>query len=473
MSNQFSKRGFIRYLKCLIALFFFFKSATIQASPLLLNSSESSSESITSLNPFWLTVSLVFLALAFLGSSIYSRRKSKIVENLVLEQIKLKEQVKDLEQETSIAQKTKQRFLANLSHEIRTPLNGIFGLTSQLKKEKLVDSHQEMVTDVELLTQHLFALVSDVLDFTKMETGGIELDKLNFHLMNEIGPILSFYRKKSSEKGLTFNSHFDGAIPLFFVGDPNRLRQVVNSLLSNALKFTSNGGLQFSCKLDAVKADCYELIIEISDTGKGIPEEQKLLIWDLFHQVNSTNSRETGGIGIGLTLSRKLVEAMGGKLDFWSEEGKGSKFWFSVCLKKGSIPDLLSQNFFNRILLVEDNLINQRVSMFSLKQLGFEVDVADNGRIAVDKFLENPYDLILMDIQMPVMDGLEATRLIREIERQRGVESPVKIVAITANALGEDRKECLNVGIDGFLTKPFNLDKLPVVISHLSESIRT
>ena len=214
-------------------------------------------------------------------------------------------------------------------------------------------------------------------------------------------------------------------------------------------------------------------LIEISDTGKGIPEEQKLLIWDLFHQVNSTNSRETGGIGIGLTLSRKLVEAMGGKLDFWSEEGKGSKFWFSVCLNRGSVPDLLSQNFFNRILLVEDNLINQRVTMFSLKQLGFQVDVADNGRIAVDKFLENPYDLILMDIQMPVMDGLEATRLIREIELQRGVENPVKIVAITANALGEDRKECLKVGIDGFLTKPFNLDKLPVVISHLSESIRT
>lgn len=420
---------------------------------------------------FILLLSLFFVLLSVIGLLLMARNKSRVLSAMQEREQKLLDDIEVLKQETDIAQRTKQRFLANLSHEIRTPLNGIFGLTSQFRKEKLNEEQAEMLNDIELLTQHLHALVSDVLDFTKMETGILELDKVNFHLMNEIGPILSFYRKKCFESGIAFSSHFDSTLPLFYVGDPNRLRQVVNSLLSNAFKFTEAGKIRFSCELESQQPECFNLRFEISDTGKGIPEAQQSLIWDLFHQVNSTNSRSTGGVGIGLTLSRRLVEAMDGDLSFESRENQGSTFTFSVCLKKGISPDLLTQNYFNKILLVEDNLINQRVSMFSLKQLGFNVDVADNGQIALDKFQKNHYDLILMDIQMPVMDGMEATRQIRAIEKQRNVETPVKIVAITANALGDDRKDCVEAGFDGFLTKPFNLEKLPVVISNLRDSL--
>lgn len=419
----------------------------------------------------FLTVCILVLAFAVIGLLFMHRRNKQQIRFLLDADRRLKADNLRLSEETMVAQKTKQRFLANLSHEIRTPLNGIFGLTAQLKKEKLNEGQAEIVQDVELLTQHLFALVSDVLDFTKLETGHLELDKVNFQLMNEIGPILSYYRKKAFEKNLGFSSAIDPSIPLFFVGDPNRLRQVINSLLSNALKFTNAGGIKFQCLLEKQQADCYDLRFSIEDTGSGIPEAQQSKIWDLFHQVNNSNVRENGGIGIGLTLSRRLVHLMGGQLNMESTEGKGSVFSFTVCLKKGSSPDLLSQNYFKKLLLVEDNLINQRVSMYSLRQLGFDVDVADNGRIAVDKFLENQYDLILMDIQMPVMDGLEATRLIRSIEHDKHVESHVKIVAITANALGDDRQSCIDAGIDGFLTKPFNLEKLPVVISHLKDSL--
>ena len=411
-------------------------------------------------------ISLVVIALLF-----RHRKSNRNLQQLQEEILRLTQNVQSLEKETDIAQRTKHRFLANISHEVRTPLNGIFGLTSQLKKEKLSPFQAEMLSDIELLTQNLHALVSDVLDFTKLETGRLELDRLNFHLMNELSPILNFYRKKCQEKGLAFTIQFDNSLPLFFLGDPNRLRQIVNSLLSNALKFTNEGGIHFSCRFEALHAECFDLKIEISDSGKGIPLKQQKLIWDVFHQVNISNSRETGGIGIGLTLSKRLVELMGGSFEFTSDEGKGSTFWFTVCLPKGTVPDLMSQNSFNRILLVEDNLINQRVSMYSLRQQGFEVDVADNGQIAVDKYLSSNYDLILMDIQMPVMDGLEATRMIRSIEKERKVETPVKIVAITANALGDDRQNCLEAGIDGFLTKPFNLEKLPVVISHLKDSL--
>lgn len=421
---------------------------------------------------FWMSVvTIVLLLLVFWLFYLLKKRKQAFISTKT-ENKKLKEQLVVFEQVEDDAQRTKKRFLTNLSHEIRTPLNGIIGLTAQLKKEKLTYDQQKILTDIELLTQHQFALVSDVLDYTQLETGGLALNLNNFHLMNELSPIVSFYRNKSIEKGIVFSSHFDGRLPLFFVGDANRIRQIVNSMLSNALKFTEKGRIEFLCKLENNRPDCYELRFEFSDTGKGISETQKQRIGECFHQANNSNSRDAGGIGIGLSLTKSLVKEMDGALDFTSEAGVGSTFWFTICLQKGTEPNHVDQNYFNKILLVEDNLINQRVSMFSLKQQGFSVDVADNGKIAVEKFITNPYDLILMDIQMPVMDGIEATKTIRSIEKSRYSERPIMIVALTANALSEERKSCIEVGIDGFLTKPFNLDKLPEVISHLKETIR-
>lgn len=421
---------------------------------------------------FWTSLLSFLFLLVAIGLYFLLRKKQRELTVTAAQNKALEQRLIFLEQAEQAAQRTKKRFLSNLSHEIRTPLNGIIGLTYQLKKERLTDEQRMLLHDIELLTQHQFALVSDVLDYTQLETGGLTLHLTNFHLGNELSPILCFYRNKCIEKGIVFSSHIDGRLPLFFLGDANRIRQVVNSMLSNALKFTQKGRIEFYCRLVNNRSDSFELRFEFSDTGKGIEEEQKAMIGECFHQANSSNSREAGGIGIGLSLSKSLVKTMGGTLDFVSEAGVGSMFWFNICLQKGTEPVLNNQNFFNKILLVEDNLINQRVSMFSLKQQGFSVEVADNGKIAVEKFINNTYDLILMDIQMPVMDGIEATKIIREIEKTRGLAQPVTIIAITANALGEERNSCIEVGIDGFLTKPFNLDKLPQVLSHIKETVR-
>lgn len=421
---------------------------------------------------FWMSLVAILLLLVSIGLYLVLRKKQRDLTLAATKNEALENRLIYLEHAEEVTQRTKKRFLSNLSHEIRTPLNGIIGLTYQLKKERLSDDQRKLLNDIELLTQHQFALVSDVLDYTQLETGALTLHLTNFHLINELNSILNFYRNKCIEKGIVFSSHFDARLPLFFIGDANRIRQVVNSLLSNALKFTQKGRVEFYCRLESSRTDSYELRFEFSDTGKGIEEEQKVMIGECFHQANSSNSREAGGIGIGLSLSKSLVKTMGGTLDFVSVAGVGSTFWFNLSLQKGIEPDLNNQNFFNKILLVEDNLINQRVSMFSLKQQGFNVEVAENGEIAVEKFKNNTYDLILMDIQMPVMDGIEATKIIREIEKSRGLAQAVTIIAITANALGEERKSCIEAGIDGFLTKPFNLDKLPQVLSHIKETIR-
>ncbi|PKP51190.1 MAG: hypothetical protein CVT92_13370 [Bacteroidetes bacterium HGW-Bacteroidetes-1] len=376
--------------------------------------------------------------------------------------------VKNLEKYAQSAIETKQRFLANISHEIRTPLNGLFGLTNQLKKDKLTESQMELITDSEMLIQNLSTLINDVLDYTKLESDKLYLDEINFHLINELTPTLNFYRKKCKEKGISFSAHVGENIPLVLRGDTNRLKQIINNLLSNAFKFTEKGTIILQCELIENSEKTCLLKFTLTDTGKGISEDQKICIWNVFHQGDQENTRDFGGLGLGLSLSKKLVEMMGGSIDFTSEADIGSNFWFTVNLRMGTEPDLLMQNHFNKVLLVEDNIINQKVSMFSLRNQGFEVDVAENGKIAVEKFEKNKYDLILMDIQMPVMDGITATEQIRKIETQRN-SRPVFIVALSANSLGNDRKKCVEAGINGFISKPFNLEKMPFVISQLNE----
>lgn len=378
------------------------------------------------------------------------------------------ETILELQRKSDVANNAKRRFLANISHEIRTPLNGVFGLINELKKSNLTNSQLDIVTETEMLTQNLNALLGDIIDYTNLESGDLILDEINFDLINELKTELKYFRKICAEKGLNFTSVFDKNLPQYYVGDPNRLKQIIFNLLNNAFKFTEKGSISFNVELISTSEDSVELKFTVKDTGKGISENDKRNIGKAFIQADAENTRENGGTGLGLTMCIQLAKIMGGVLNYESKEGEGSEFWFTIVLKAGYGPDLSVEKKFNKILLVEDNLINQKVSMFSLNSQGFEVDLAENGKIAIEKFKQNPYDLILMDIQMPVMDGITASEMIRKIEAQRQTAKPVQIVAITANAIREDHEKCLQAGINGYISKPFNLDKFSLVINQLN-----
>ncbi len=363
------------------------------------------------------------------------------------------------------ANKAKSMFLANMSHEIRTPLNGMLGLLGFLRKSKLNDDQKDITLEIERLSQNLMSIINDVLDYSKIESGMLYIDEVNFNLVNELSEVLGVYRKLAQDKGLQMVTKLDDKVPLYVQGDAVRLKQVISNLLSNAVKFTEKGSIRLAIEFLAEEDETVELGFRITDTGKGIDVEEQNRIWSVFHLGDESYTRRHGGAGMGLSISRMLVELMNGKIRVNSKLGEGSSFWFNAKLKKGIEPNLLTIRDYRRILLVEDNLINQKVAAQSLRNLGFEVEIADNGKIAVDKYLKNNYDLILMDIQMPVMDGITATQTIRRIEKERGIEKPIHIIAITANSLKDDRMKCIEAGMDDYLSKPFNLEKFPMIIS--------
>ena len=390
---------------------------------------------------------------------LIDKQKSDLEQNLS-EMISLKE-------EAVAANQIKTQFLANISHEIRTPLNGIVGLLSMARKLPVQGEIKALHEEINLLSQNLIQMANDMLDYAKLECNMLQLDHLNFHFYNEIQDLLTVYRKQALDKGLEFRSRIDENIPVFLIGDVARLRQIIGNLLNNAVKFTDQGSIEFLAKLVNQNESHAEIHFEISDTGIGISDEQREKIWELFHLGDQSYSRRHGGVGLGLTISRQLAELMEGGIDFESEIKRGSRFWFTVKMPLGSEPGLIEDSHIKKILLVEDNLINQKVSLQSLRGMGFEVDLAVNGVEAFEKYKLNQYDLILMDIQMPVMDGITATRKIRQYEADIKVEQPINIIAITANSLKDDRQKCLEAGMNEYISKPFNLEKFPLIISQL------
>lgn len=388
---------------------------------------------------------------------------------------------KDLEKANIISEQSKvskELFLASMSHEIRTPLNSIIGFQQLLKDTQLTDEQKEYVESIDFAGRNLLVIINDILDLSKLEVGKFEFEEVEFNVGDITKSVVELVSQRAKEKNIELAISTDPKIPKVLYGDSARLSQILLNLVGNAIKFTEKGNVKIT--ITPLKEDEDQIICRFSveDTGIGIPEERLTSIFESFTQASSTTAREYGGTGLGLTISKHLVEMQGGTIQVESKEGKGSVFSFEIPYKKRRV---LSQSSINKaadinqshqndsklkILLVEDVHMNQRLVIKIMEKWGHDLDIADNGKIAVEKVTKNDYDLILMDIQMPEMDGYQATQLIRSMPDRS--KQKVPIIALTAHASHAEAEKCINLGMNAYLAKPFNQQQLQNVINQLT-----
>ena len=377
------------------------------------------------------------------------------------------------------ANKAKSEFLAMMSHEIRTPMNGIIGLTDLMLYSKVSDAQREYLGLIKSSSNALLEIINEILDFSRIEAGTLQISNTPFQLRDLMQDIFVSLDMRAREKGLGFDWYIAEEIPPTLVGDAGRLRQVMINLVGNAVKFTAKGEIFIHITVQARTAQQITLFFSVRDTGIGISTEKQATIFQPFQQADTSISRRYGGTGLGLTISSQLVQMMGGKLSVESQLGQGSLFSFHIPLQivaqaatetEADVPVLANALRPLSILLAEDNLVNRMVAVRLLNKAGHKVCVAENGRTALTLWQSYQPDVILMDVQMPIMDGLEATQLIRAQEqRLQAVRTP--IIALTANAMLSDREQCLQAGMDDFLAKPFNIQDLLQVLSKLTVAL--
>ena len=394
---------------------------------------------------------------------------------------------------------SKSEFLANMSHEIRTPMTAIIGMNALALKTDLTEYQHKMLNAVKKSSDSLLALLNDILDFSKIEAGQLEFDEHPFSFTEFLDSVKTTMLVPAQEKGLSLEVEFASDIPANFIGDDLRLRQILMNLLNNAIKFTSRGSVALQVKLSAADPIDNRIGLQFSviDTGIGIPADKQTSIFASFSQSDTSTARQFGGSGLGLAISKQLIEMMDGRIWLESEEGVGSAFHFTIYLeentavttqKKAEDADIkLSQL---DILLVEDNIINQEIAKLILSQSGHRVDVADDGLQALDLLVEKEFDVVLMDVQMPNMDGFAASRTIRlceagnfsgnEISEQTAAQlisqlqgKHLPIIAMTANAMKGDREECLAAGMDEYLTKPFQPEQILATLTKVMAEFST
>ena len=371
-------------------------------------------------------------------------------------------QIREALRSAESANQSKSLFLANMSHEIRTPMNGILGAT-ELILDKSIDEEQKQYIDIIHSSSHsLLNIINDILDLSKIESGSFELEQINFDLHQLCNDVYQLFAGSAKQKGIQVLYFYGADLPQFWLGDPNRIRQILNNLFSNALKFTHKGRIDIRVQGERLTDHSYDLAIQVKDSGIGIAEKKVKQIFSAFQQADTSTSRKYGGTGLGLTISQHLANAMHGKIEVDSELGHGSTFSLNIPLKPGIVEAAvkeksLERNYHANVLLAEDNKVNAKIASKILEKVGIKSTIVENGELALHQVMKSSFDLILMDVNMPVMDGITAAEKIRELSFPK---NQVPILALTANAMMEDKERCLKAGMNGFISKPIKFARL-------------
>jgi PAS domain S-box-containing protein len=389
----------------------------------------------------------------------------------VTDQKKSQELLNRSKQKAERASKTKTEFLANMSHEIRTPLNGIVGMVSILEDTPLDSEQEELLETIQSSSDQLLAVINDILDISKIEAGKTELNEQVFDFRKAISNSFELFKNNAAKNKVELNLNFDENSPSIVLADETKILQITNNLISNAIKFTSNGSVNISVKAEKRAGNTVDINLTVSDSGIGIPKDKRHLLFKAFSQTDESITRDYGGTGLGLIICKKLAELMRGDITFRENRPQGAIFTFSTRIKV-SDDELAKVKISEKkiredlkILVVEDNEVNATVIQRMLKKVNLSMDLAENGELACELVSGKDYDLIFMDLQMPVMDGLTATEKILAAYPDKDI----KIIAMTANAFERDRKRCMEVGMIDFVSKPVRKKTLyEVIIKHQS-----
>ncbi len=415
-----------------------------------------------------------FKYLEFNSINLFQTEK---IKGLILDCRDITQRKKDAE-ELLRAQKAKELFLANISHEIRTPINGIAGLASLLNENPNINERAAYLRSIQSAADNLKVIINDILDLASIESGKLKFEQIGFNLNDLLNALINTFLFQASDKKIDLRYHLHEDANKIFIGDPVRLNQILFNLVNNAIKFTNHGYIAVNCNVKKKEVKKYLLEFEVRDTGIGIPKDKLKTIFESFSQADASVTRKYGGTGLGLTIVKQLVELQNGTIGVTSNEGFGSTFSFAIPYELGSRANikghlakdspLLKKTLKDlSVLLVEDNDVNRLYASSILKIWDCKIDTAENGYVAVEKIKNENYDVVLMDIQMPVMDGFEATKAIRALDSNK---KNLPIIALTANATRSSVEQCLANGMNDCLSKPFTPEDLYNKLAHYKEN---